>query len=43
MALSRRLGHSSIWHRQADGSWKAVRDIFNTNMPLAAPAEPAKQ
>ena len=21
----------AVWHRQPDGSWKAVRDIFNSN------------
>lgn len=26
-----------IWRRQADGTWKVIRDIFNTSVP--APAE----
>ena len=28
-----------IWKKQADGSWKAVADIFNSDLPLSAPAE----
>ena len=27
-----------IWQRQADGSWKLARDIFNSDIPLPAPA-----
>ena len=23
-----------IWHKQADGSWKVVRDIFNSDLPV---------
>jgi ketosteroid isomerase-like protein len=30
-----------IWRRQADGSWKAIRDIFNSSS-LPAPAESPK-
>ena len=29
----------SIWHKQADGTWKVVRHIFNSDLPLAAPAK----
>ncbi len=25
-----------VWKKQADGTWKCVADIFNTNLPLAA-------
>ena len=23
----------SIWQKQADGSWKMIRDIFNSDLP----------
>jgi ketosteroid isomerase-like protein len=26
-----------VWKKQADGNWKCVADIFNTDLPLAAP------
>lgn len=29
-----------IWKKQADGSWKIIRDIYNTSVPLPAPAAP---
>lgn len=29
----------SIWKKQPDGSWKAVIDIFNSDMPIPPPAE----
>jgi ketosteroid isomerase-like protein len=34
-----------IWRRQADGSWKLARDIFNSDLPLptAAPAPAENQ
>lgn len=25
-----------IWRKQADGSWKVIRDIFNSDLPLPA-------
>jgi len=28
----------TIYRKQADGSWKAVEDTFNSDMPLAKPA-----
>jgi uncharacterized protein (TIGR02246 family) len=32
----------AVWRKQADGKWKAVADMFNTDLP-ALPARPAKQ
>jgi uncharacterized protein (TIGR02246 family) len=32
--------YTSTFQRQPDGSWKLYRDIFNSNVPPAAPAEP---
>jgi len=26
-----------IWKKQADGSWKCVADMFNTDLPSMAP------
>jgi ketosteroid isomerase-like protein len=26
-----------VWKKQADGKWKVVTDIFNSDMPLPAP------
>lgn len=31
-----------VWKKQADGSWKCVVDIFNTDLPPAAPATQTK-
>jgi uncharacterized protein (TIGR02246 family) len=31
-----------VWKKQADGKWKTVADIFNSDLPLPAPAEPKK-
>lgn len=27
-----------IWQKQSDGSWKLVRDIFNSDIPIPSPA-----
>ncbi len=32
--------YMTILRRQADGTWKIYRDIFNSNVPPAAPPEP---
>src|SRR5271169_3366883 len=31
-----------VWKKQADGKWKVVTDIFNSDVPLPAPAEVKK-
>jgi uncharacterized protein (TIGR02246 family) len=31
-----------VWKKQADGKWKVVADIFNSDMPLPQPAVPGK-
>lgn len=28
-----------VWKKQADGKWKCVADIFNSDLPAAAPAK----
>jgi uncharacterized protein (TIGR02246 family) len=30
-----------VWKKQADGKWKTVADIFNSDMPVPAPTPPA--
>ena len=29
--------YSTVWKKQADGSWKLAVDMFNSNTPLPAP------
>ena len=29
----------TVWRKQADGTWKVVRDTFNSDLPLPAPAK----
>ena len=31
----------AIWRKQADGSWKILRDTWNSDLPLPAPDKPA--
>ncbi len=31
-----------VWKKQADGNWKTVADIFNSDLPAPAPAEVKK-
>ncbi len=28
-----------VWKKQGDGNWKTVADIFNSGLPVPAPAE----
>ena len=32
-----------IWQKQADGSWRSIRDEFNSDLPAAPPPPPAKK
>lgn len=32
-AMNDRGKYIVVWERQADGSWKAIRDIFNSDLP----------
>ncbi len=34
-----RGSYVTIWKKQADGSWKVVVDIWNSDLPASAPAE----
>jgi uncharacterized protein (TIGR02246 family) len=34
--------YTTVWKKQADGSWKSVVDMFNTSVPMAPPPGPAK-
>ena len=36
-----RVKYIEIWRKQADGAWKIVRDIWNSDLPLPAPPPPA--
>ena len=31
-----------VWKKQADGKWKVVADIFNSDLPAAPPGEGKK-
>lgn len=32
-----------VWKKQADGKWKAVGDMFNSDLPLPSPGPPEKK
>lgn len=32
-----------VWKKQADGKWKVVADVFNSDLPIAPSASPAKK
>src|SRR5881397_2520025 len=32
-----------VWEKQADGTWKVVADIWNSDLPTSAPAAPEKK
>lgn len=32
-----------IWHKQADGTWKVIRDMFNSDVPLPLPDTTTKK
>jgi ketosteroid isomerase-like protein len=32
-----------VWKKQADGKWKVVADMFNSDIPLPAPEPPKKK
>jgi ketosteroid isomerase-like protein len=36
--FSDRGKYTTIWRKQADGNWKVVVDMFNTDLPATAPA-----
>jgi ketosteroid isomerase-like protein len=31
--------YATVWRKQPDGSWKAIVDMFNTDLPAAAPKQ----
>ena len=32
-----------VWKKQADGKWKVEADIFNSDLPVAAPSAERKK
>jgi ketosteroid isomerase-like protein len=32
-----------VWEKQADGTWKVIADIWNSDLPASAPAAPEKK
>jgi len=41
--MSERGKYTVVWKKQADGSWKAVADMFSSDLPLPAPPEKKKK
>jgi ketosteroid isomerase-like protein len=33
----------AVWKKQADGSWKCVADMFNTDLPPASAPPPVQK
>jgi len=41
--MSDRGKYVVVWKKQPDGKWKVVSDIFNSDLPIPAPAPPEKK
>jgi ketosteroid isomerase-like protein len=39
--IENRGKYIEIWRKQADGSWKILRDVYSSDLPLPAPEKPA--
>ena len=41
--VNERGKYLEVWKKQADGKWKCVMDIWNSDLPASAPAAPEKK